>query len=65
MRYMYLINKGDTEMTLIWTTAQGKEILVYASGETENSSGEAAYIVSKVAGSPFTFVVSKDACRPA
>lgn len=52
-------------MALIWTTAQGKEILVHASGETENNSGEAAYIVSKVAGSPFTFVVSKDACRPA
>ena len=52
-------------MKMIWTNGQGKEITVYAIGEVDTSNGAAAYIVSKIAGSPYTFLARKDACQPA
>lgn len=62
---MFGSSTREIDMALIWTNEQGKEITVYASGEAENCNGDAAYIVSKVSGSPFTFLVRKNACRPA
>lgn len=52
-------------MAMIWTNTQGKEITVYAAGESEGRNGEACYVVSKVSGSGFVFLVAKSSCRPA
>jgi hypothetical protein len=63
--YIQSTPTGDTDMAMIWTNAQGKEITVYVAGEAEGRNGEACYRVSKVAGSGFAFLVAKSSCRPA